>query len=160
MAKSHGSIVEPSPISLRSAAAAASAGSEGIKLSPPDPEVPAKAARRNFSAEYKQRILREADSCTEEGGIGALLRREGLYSSHLATWRRQRAEALRQALAPQQRGRRAAPHPLAEENEKLRRENVRLTERLQQAEIIIEVQKKISALLGNALPNNAHGEPT
>jgi transposase len=125
---------------------------------PPDPEVTSKPVRRSFNAEYKQRILREADGCREEGAIGALLRREGLYSSHLATWRRQRAEAVSQALAPHRRGRQAAPQPLVEENEKLRRENARLAERLQQAELIIDVQKKISSLLGNPSPPSGNGE--
>jgi transposase len=133
-------------------------GVEGARLSPPDPEVPAKAARRSFNAEYKQRILRAADACREEGAIGALLRREGLYSSHLATWRRQRAQAVQEALAPHLRGRPATPHPLEEENQKLRRENARLAQRLQQAEIIIEIQKKVSALLGIPLQDSANGE--
>jgi transposase len=133
-------------------------GVEGARPSPPDPEVPAKGARRSFNTEYKQRILREADACREEGAIGALLRREGLYSSHLATWRRQREQAVQQALAPHKRGRSARPHPLAEENEKLRRQNARLAQRLQHAEIIIEVQKKVSALLGIPLQDGANGE--
>jgi transposase len=115
-----------------------------------DPELSAKAVRRRFTAEYKQRILREADACTALGAIGGLLRREGLYSSHLANWRRQRAAAVEQGLAPRRRGRIAAPVPLLEENQKLRQENARLVERLQQAELIIDVQKKISALLGSA----------
>jgi transposase len=132
-------------------------GGAGTRLSPPDPEVAAKAARRSFNAEYKQRILREADGCREEGAIGALLRREGLYSSHLATWRRQREQAVQEALSPHRRGRPAVPSPLVEENEKLRRENTRLTQRLQQAEIIIDVQKKVSALLGIPLPDNGNG---
>lgn len=157
MGKSNGRILDPSSVDL-APAAAASAAPAGVR--PPDPEVPDKAVRRSFSAEYKQRILQEADGCSAEGAIGALLRREGLYSSHLATWRRQREEALRQALAPHRRGRQAVPHPLAQENEKLRRENTRLTERLHQAELIIEVQKKISALMGNPSPSCDNGERT
>jgi len=145
MVKSSGNMDGPSQMGPESA-------------TPPDPEVTAKAVRRSFNAEYKQRILREADGCREEGAIGALLRREGLYSSHLSTWRRQRAEAVSQALSPHRRGRQAAPPPLVEENEKLRRENARLAERLQQAELIIDVQKKISSLLGSPLPHNGNGE--
>ena len=152
---SNGKMDDLSPIGAQPTAAAGERG--GANSLPPDPEVPAKAVRRSFSAEYKQRILRDADHCTGEGAIGALLRREGLYSSHLATWRRQREAAVQQALAPHRRGRQA-PHPLAEENEKLRREKARLVERLQQAELIIEVQKKISGLMGSAPPNDGSGE--
>lgn len=113
---------------------------------PPDPEVPAHAQRRQFSAAYKQRILREADTCPV-GEIGALLRREGLYSSHLVVWRRQRARGELAALAPRRRGR-PAPAPEAQEVARLRRENERLVRHLAAAETVIEVQRKISALLG------------
>jgi transposase-like protein len=102
-----------------------------------------KAARRTFDAEYKARILAEADACTERGQIGALLRREGLYSSHLDKWRKQRAKG---QLGVQQRGRKADPH--GAELARLRRENERLRSQLQQAEAIIEIQKKLSDLLG------------
>ncbi len=124
----------------------------------PDPEVPAKAKRRLFTAEYKLAILAEADACGEEGAIGALLRREGLYSSHLTTWRRQRAEGTLQALTPKKRGRKASRDPLAEENRRLRADKARLEQRLRQAEIIIDVQKKVSSLLGIPLPKIDPGE--
>ena len=110
----------------------------------PDPEVPEKAQRRQFSAAYKQRILEEADRCTELGQIGALLRREGLYSSHLSTWRSQREHAL----AAQRRGRKpSAQFGPAERIAELERDNERLPQQLEQAQAIIEVQKKLSELL-------------
>lgn len=110
----------------------------------PDPEVPEKAQRRQFSAAYKQRILEEADRCTELGQIGALRRREGLYSSHLSTWRSQRE----QALAAQRRGRKPSAHfGPAERIAELERDNERLHQQLEQAQAIIEVQKKLSELL-------------
>ena len=114
----------------------------------PDPQVVPKAQRRRFSAKYKQRILTEADKCTERGQIGALLRREGLYGSHLEKWRQQRDQAAREAFAAQKRGRKVDPQ--AAEIERLRQENERLQTRLQQAETIIEVQKKVAALFGLA----------
>jgi transposase len=110
----------------------------------PDPEVPEKAQRRQFSAAYKQRILEETDRCTELGQIGALLRREGLYSSHLSTWRSQREHAL----AAQRRGRKpSARFVPAERVAELERDNERLRQQLEQAQAIIEVQKKLSELL-------------
>jgi transposase-like protein len=114
--------------------------------SPPDPEVPAKAKRRRFSAQYKLEILREADTCTQPGEIGALLRREGLYSSHLVDWRRQRDAGALQALA-RRRGR-ARVDPATGELARLRRDNQRLQTRLDQAQRIIEIQGKVSELLG------------
>lgn len=114
----------------------------------PDPEVVEKAVRRKFTAEYKRSILEQADAGRGEGAIGALLRREGLYSSHLSTWRRQRKEGTLQALSAKKRGRKPNFHPLAPENARLRAENARLLRRLEQAETIIEVQKKVSTLLG------------
>lgn len=114
----------------------------------PDPEVPEKPTRRRFTAEYKLRILRLAEACTEPGSVGALLRREGLYSSHLTVWRRQRERGALDGLKPKKRGRKVAErNPLLPELERLRKENERLTQRLTQAEIIIEVQKKISQML-------------
>ena len=114
----------------------------------PDPEVSAKGTRRHFTAEYKRRILEEADACGP-GGIVALLRREGLYSSHLVTWRRRREEGETAALRPQKRGRKPIPrNPLAAENARLQRENERLQKRLRQAETIIDVQKKLCEMLG------------
>jgi transposase-like protein len=112
----------------------------------PDPEVVPKAKRRKFSAGYKQRILEEADNCTELGQIGALLRREGLYSSHLSTWRRQRDQGLVQALGPKKRGRKRKDE-LEREVARLRRENERLQASLKQAETIIEVQKNSQGCL-------------
>jgi len=117
-----------------------------------DPEVPEKASRRRFSAEYKARIVRAADACTESGQIGALLRREGLYSSHLTEWRRLRDEGGLAGLAPQKRGRKPKHDPQELENSKLRRENERLAERLRKAEAIIAAQKKIAEILGETLP--------
>ena len=118
----------------------------------PDPEVLEKAQRRRFTATYKQRILDEAERCTEPGEIGALLRREGLYSSHLSNWRRQQ----QQALAAQRRGRKASTQALQTERlVQMERDNERLREQLEQAYAIIEVQKKIAALL--ELPVNPNG---
>ena len=112
----------------------------------PDPEVVPRAKRRQFSAKYKLRILTEADQCSQRGEIGALLRREGLYSSHLTTWRKQRDRGQLQGLSPKKRGRK--PDPQAAELARLQRENERLKARLEQAETIIEVQKKLSQMLG------------
>jgi len=114
----------------------------------PNPEVLAKPTHRHFTGDYKRQILQQADACTQPGQLGALLRREGLYSSHLTTWRRQREQATQQGLAPKKRGPKPTAHPLAEQNRQLQRENQRLTQRLQQAELIIEIQKKASEILG------------
>lgn len=125
-----------------------------LLASRPDSEVVAKAKRRTFTAEYKQRILQEADNAAATpGGVGALLRREGLYSSHLVTWRRERNQGIQEALAPRKRGRKSQRNPLEEENQKLCRQNARLTENLRKANLIIEVQKKVAALLGNPIPD-------
>jgi len=114
----------------------------------PATEVPEKPVRRRFSAEYKLRILAEVDGCIEQGQVGELLRREGLYSSLLSTWRKQRDEGVLAGLAPKRRGRKAKPkNPLADENARLQRENDRLKEKLRQAELIIDVQKKVSEML-------------
>jgi len=116
---------------------------------PPDPEVPENRPRRRFTAKYKLRILDEADTCTEPGQIGALLRREGLYSSNLTTWRRQRDEGQLQGLSPKKRGRKAkAINPLAQRVAELERETQQLRNKLKKAELIIEVQKKVSEILG------------
>ena len=112
-----------------------------------DPEVVPKAKRRKFTAKYKLRILEEADRCTERGQIGELLRREGLYSSHLSKWRQQRARGQLQGLASKKRGRKGQD-PSVAELARLRRENERLRAQLEQAEIIIDVQKKLAGLLG------------
>jgi transposase-like protein len=121
-----------------------------------DPEVNAKPERRKFSAEYKRRILEEVDACTEAGQIGSLLRREGLYSSNLVHWRRQRAEGALKALSPKKRG--PKPDPLADENAALRRRVERLEAELKRAETIIEVQKKLSELLGLPDPSGQKNE--
>jgi len=114
----------------------------------PDPEVSSLPKRRRFSADYKARVVEEADACTEAGGIGALLRREGLYSSQLSQWRNQYRTGALRALRDDKRGRKAVKHPLEDENEKLRRQNARLAQRLEQAETIIDIQKKVAAMLG------------
>ncbi len=116
----------------------------GAIKTPPDPEVVVKAQRRQFSADYKKRVLAEADSAHESGAIGALLRREGLYSSHLTHWRQQRDLGL----APHRRGPKPKQDPLSEEVRKLKQQNGHLTQRLARAELIIDVQKKVSLLLG------------
>jgi transposase len=121
-----------------------------LEASSADPEVPAKPQRRRFSAEDKKRILEEADAATGRGAIGALLRREGIYSSTLYSWRKERDAAVRQAFS-QKRGPRPKRHPLDGENEKLRRQNQRLQEELDKAHIIIDVQKKVARLLGHPL---------
>jgi len=118
-----------------------------------DPEVVANAKRRSFTAEYKLRILAEADAgAAQPGAIGALQRREGLYSSHLVTWRRERQAGILKGLTPHKRGPKSKRNPQEEEMQKLRRENQRLTEELRKAEIVIDVQKKVGALLGWPLP--------
>jgi transposase len=118
----------------------------------PNPEVVADARRRSFTGEYKQRILAELDSATQPGAVGALLRREGLYSSHLSTWRRERQAGILKGLTPLKRGPKSKRNPQEEEMQKLRRENQRLTEELRKAAIVIDVQKKVGALLGWPLP--------
>ena len=122
---------------------------EPLIMSPPDPEVPETKVRRKVTAKYKLQVLKEADACTEPGQLGALLRREGLYSSNLTTWRRQRDEGLLDALSPKKRGRKEKErNPLAPKVAELERENERLRKKLRKAEIIIDVQKKISEVLG------------
>lgn len=120
----------------------------GMNQQPADPEVSEVVKRRKHTAAYKLRILKEADACTEQGQIGALLRREGLYHSSLTTWRRQRDEGTLQGLS-RKRGRKKKPvNPLAKKVEQLEREVKQLRAKLNQAEMIIEVQKKISEILG------------
>ncbi len=127
----------------------------------PNPEVPEKAQRRKYSAEYKLRILQEADSCQGTGELGALLRREGLYSSHLNTWKRQREEGTLHGLQPKKRGRKGKlKNPLSDRIAELERENRKLKKRLEQAETIIEFQKKVSEVLGIPLnsPENEESD--
>jgi len=133
----------------------ASSGSRG---SLPDPEVPEQAKRRKFTAAYKARILEEVEGCTAPGAVGALLRREGLYSSHLSKWRQQCRAGGMDALRDDKRGRKRTKDPLAEENERLRKQNARLMRRLEQAETIIDIQKKVSTMLGIPLNNIENGE--
>ena len=125
--------------------------------SSPDPEVPAKPERRKFSAEDKTRILEETDRAVEHGGIGAILRREGIYSSTLHGWRKERDAAVRKAFS-QKRGPQTKRNPLSSENEKLRRQNQRLQEELEKAHIIIDVQKKVAKLLGHPIAETPSGE--
>jgi transposase len=123
-----------------------------------DAEVVAHARRRHFSNADKRRILEAADRCTKPGEIGALMRREGVYSSSLSTWRRQREAADLAALAPQKRGPKVDPHRAeALHIAQLTRDNDRLKDRLAKALLVIEVQKKLAALLGHTLDDN--GEP-
>ena len=122
--------------------------------------MPEKARRRRFTAEYKLRILEQADACKEPGEIGQLLRREGLYSSHLTSWRKQRREGSLRGLSPRKRGRKPQPkNPLAKRVAELERQNTALQERLRQAEVIIGVQKRVSEILGIPLatPEDTEG---
>lgn len=122
----------------------------------PDPEVQPRATRRRFSAQYKLRIVREAAACREPGAIGALLRREGLYASHLADWRRQYERGGRPGLQPKKRGPRPRPrHPLEGKVAELERDKRKLERRLAEAEAIIDFPKKVHELLGIPLKRPA-----
>jgi len=120
--------------------------------SAPDPAVRIRS-RRTFSAEYKARVLRELDACSGDGDVGALLRREGLYSSHVVQWKRQRAEDEQRALAPRKRGPKGKSAE-ARRIEQLERDKAKLEDELRKASIIIEYQKKVHALLGIPLPED------
>lgn len=120
----------------------------------PDPELVEKARRRKFTAAYKLSIVAEADACTRPGELGALLRREGLYSSHLTTWRAQRDRAALDGLEPRQRGPKP-PSPEAVENARLRAERDKALADLQTARRVIEVQGNVSALLEELLSKSA-----
>jgi transposase-like protein len=125
----------------------------------PDPEVSGKKPRRIHTAKYKLQILEEADKCTQPGQIGALLRREGLYSSNLTTWRRQREKGQLQGLKPSKRGRKEKEvNPLSKRVSELERENRRLEQKLKKAELIIEAQKKMAEILGIAQDLNKSDE--
>lgn len=117
----------------------------------PDPEVSVQPKRRRFTAAYKARIVEEAQRCTGPGQIGALLRREGLYSSALTQWRRQYQAGALQGLHDDKRGRKPTRDARDQELQRLRRDNQRLTKKLRQAELIIEIQKKVAAMLGNPI---------
>jgi len=123
-----------------------------------DPEVLAKPQRRRFTPAYKARIVEEAQRCTESGQIGALLRREGLYSSALTQWRRQYQSGALQALKDDKRGRKRTRDAREKELERLQRENERLNKKLRQAELIIEIQKKVAAMLGNPIETHPNSE--
>jgi len=143
-----------------------SVGSEGERSEPeratepddgrratPDPEVVERPVRRRFTADYKHRILTEVDAAADTGTVGRILRREGLYSSHLTSWRKKREQSQRTALEPKKRGPKPTPkNPLQAENAKLARENARLNKKLRRAELIIDLQKKVSQILGITLP--------
>jgi hypothetical protein len=124
---------------------------DGLGAQPdrPDPEVSEKRPHRKFTAQYKLKILEKVEQCTQPGQVGALLRQEGLYSSNLTTWKRQQEAGLLAALSPRKRGRKKAEvNPLVQRVAQLEREKERLQRKLKQAETIIEVQKKISEILG------------
>ncbi len=127
------------------------------KLEPRDTEVVPKAKRRQFSVAYKKRILVEVDGCTEAGQIGSILRREGLYSSHLSTWRRQRERGEWGGASASHRGR-PAKSGSEQELVHLRQENERLQQRLAQAEAVIDIQKKVSQLIGLTLTDSRSDE--
>jgi transposase len=119
-------------------------------------EVVAKASRRRFPVDYKLKILDQADACHQAGELGALLRREGLYSSSLALWRHQRQQGILTGLTPKTRGRKPNQQSqLVADNEQLKRQNQKLSKRLQQAEIIIEFQKKLAEALGIPLKGDS-----
>ena len=145
MLANQSSVGEPERRGDERSEAARSGGSStlepAIAAVPPDPEVPAHHARRRFTTAYKLEMLRKADACTRHGELGALLRKEGLYSSHLITWRQQRERGL----TPKKRGRKAVP--VDPRLKKLEQENRRLTTRLQKADALIDFQKKVAALL-------------
>jgi len=154
MAKSHMEV----PMNVHQTASAIEAASQGARRAteeaasiapPPNPEVAATAKRRQFSPSQRRRILAAADRCSKNGEVGALLRREGIYSSHLTTWRKQREATERAGLEPKKRGRKADP-AIAEARRvaELTRDNARLRHKLEQAHTIIDVQKKLCTLLG------------
>ncbi len=128
---------------------------DGMPFSTSQVEVMAKPTRRRFTAEYKQRVLREADSCSRPGEIGALLRREGLYSSTLTAWRKQREKGELEGLSQKRRGPLGkANNPLADKVKALERETARLRARAERAEGLVELQKKVSEILGIELMRN------
>jgi len=142
-----------SPTGVPPTTAALGASATDDRKPIPDPAVLERPVRRRFTAEYKLHILQEADHCTASGQLGGLLRREGLYSSLLSTWRQQRDAGTLAGLTPKRRGRKVNPDaPWIAENQRLTRETQRLATKLRQAETIIEIQKKLSEMLGIPLP--------
>lgn len=129
-----------------------------VKEVMPNTEVVAKAKRKRFTATEKLRILREVEACRGSGEIGALLRREGIYSSYLTTWRKQRELGELDGLSPHKRG--PKPNPEAIELAKLRREHERLQERMRRAELIIDVQKKVARMLGETIESPELDDPS
>jgi transposase-like protein len=129
-----------------------------VKEAMPNTEVVAKAKRKRFTAADKLRILREVEACRGSGEIGALLRREGIYSSYLTTWRKQRELGELNGLSPHKRG--PKPNPEAIELAKLRREHERLQERMRRAELIIDVQKKVARMLGETIETPELDDPS
>ena len=160
------SMNHPNLMVQHSSPAAAARGSEGERSEPertpaaaagedntPDPEVVGRAVRRRFTAAYRQRILAEVDAAAGKGAVGRILRREGLYSSALTSWRKARANSERAALAPKKRGPKPiAKNPLQAENTQLKREKAQLQKKLHTAELMLDLQKKVSQILGIALP--------
>ena len=129
-----------------------------VKEVMPNTEVVAKARRKRFTAAEKLRILREVEACRGSGEIGALMRREGIYSSYLTTWRKQRELGELDGLSPHKRG--PKPNPEAIELAKLRREHERLQERMRRAELIIDVQKKVARMLGETIESPELDDPS
>jgi len=120
-----------------------------MAVTPEDVQVAAKPQRRSFTAEYKRRILKEADACTTPGAVGALLRREGLYSSHLVEWRRARARGELAALTPKKRGRKPTPvDPRDRKLAELERQLAQMAGRAERAEALVDAPKNLAALLG------------
>ena len=130
------------------------AGDNGA-LTSSEVEVMAKPVRRRFTAEYKLGVLRQADACSGRGEVGALLRREGLYSSHLTQWRKQRERGERQGLSRKRGPSPKQRHPLVDKVKVLERENTRLKLRAERAEGLVELQKKVSEILGIELKQSA-----
>ena len=141
----------------RSGGLTKSAGRQ-VRVHVADPEVLAARGRRRFSASYKARIVREADACIQPGAIGSLLRREGLYSSHLKNWRRDYRMGAESALADDKRGRKQTKNPLSPEVERLGRELERTQQKLRQAAMIIEFQKNLCEMLGISPTGVSQGE--
>jgi len=120
-----------------------------------DTEVVTKARRRTFTAKYKREIISQAAACQKPGELGELLRRNGLYSSHLSDWRRELEQRGLAGLAPRKRGPKVTPPtPTEIENRRLRGENAMLTVRAERAEMLVEIQKKLSTLLGLEMPKH------